>query len=148
MEIYDFAYKRHLACLASLPSFKPAADPTKLTAIQLIDKLGQIEDHVCTIYVCNDKPADAKSKDRVTGLDLSLSSDLALYSCIVKAPTAQTNRDADQNYPEAYASQRGGIYKAGIRVLYVPSDDRYVISTGAPFDPADTYTKYFYREIW
>ena len=72
----------------------------------------QIEDHVRTIYVRNYKPADAKSKDQVTGLDLSLSSELALYSCMAKAFAAQNDRDAEPNYPEAYASTREDIYTA------------------------------------
>ena len=79
MEYNDISFARHLAGLASLNSHhKPAADPATLTPIQLVDKMIQIEDHVRTIYVRNDKPADAKSKDHVTGLDLSLSSELAL----------------------------------------------------------------------
>ena len=113
------------------------AEPANLTAIQLIDKMVQIEDHVRTIYVRNDKPADAKSKDHITGLDLSLSSELALHSCIPKASAAQNDRDAQPNYPEAYASKREDIYTAGIRILYEPSDARHVTSTGAPFDPND-----------
>ena len=86
MEYNDLTFTRHLAVLNSLSSLrKPVADPVNLTAIQLIDRLVQIEDHVRTIYVRNNIPANAKSKDHVTGLDLSLSSDLALYSCIAKA---------------------------------------------------------------
>ena len=109
----------------------------------------QIDDYVRTIYVSNDKPVDPKSKDPlINGLDLSLSSDLALYSCIAKASAAQIIRDADPNYPEAYASQRGDLITAGIRALYMPPDARYVTITGAPFDPSDPYIKYLYREIW
>ena len=84
MDISEIAFKRHLACLSSLSGYKLAFDPTKLTAIQLIDKLVQIEDHVRTIYVRTvpDKPADPKFNDQVTGLDLSLSSsDLAASLC-------------------------------------------------------------------
>ena len=149
MEYNDLSFTRHLAVIATLSSLsKPVADPDNLTAIQLIDKMVQIEDHVCTICVCNDKPADATSKDHVNRLDLSLSSDLALYSCIPKASAAQNDRDAEPNYPEAYASMREDIYTAGIRVLYVPSDARHVTSTGAPFDPNDPQPKHLYREIW
>ena len=70
--------------LPALLLFRVANQLLTLTSIQLIDKLVQIEDRVRTIYVSNDKLelADSKSKDQVTGLDLSLSSDLALYSCI------------------------------------------------------------------
>ena len=64
------------------------------------------------------------------------SSELALYSCIAKASAAQNDRrDAEPNYPEAYASTREDIYTAGLRTFYVPSDARHVTSTGAPFDP-------------
>ena len=109
----------------------------------------QIDDYIRTIYARNDKPVDSKSKDPlINGLDLSLSSDLALYSCIAKASAAQTIRDADPNYPEAYASQRGDLITAGIRALYMPPDARYVTRTGAPFDQNDPYIKYLYREIW
>ena len=93
---------------------------------------------VRTIYVRNDKPVDSKSKDPlINGLELSLSSDLALYSCIAKASTAQTIRDADPKYPGAYPSQREDVISAGIRPLYMPPDARYVTSTGAPFDQKD-----------
>ena len=109
----------------------------------------QIFDYIRTIYVRNDKPVDPKSKDPlINGLDLSLSSDLALYSCIAKASTAQTIRDADPNYPESYPSRREDLISAGIRPLYMPPDARHVTSTGAPFDPNDPYIKYLYREIW
>ena len=128
MDISEIAFKRHLACLASLQDHKLAVEPTKLTGIQLIDKLVQIEDHVPTIYVSTDKPTGPKSKDQVSGLDLFLSSDLAFYSCIAKASAAQTARPADQNYPEAYASQQDDIYMAGIHTLFVSPDARYVIS--------------------
>ena len=149
MEYNDLTFARHLAGLASLnPHRKPVADPATLNAIQLVDKMIQIEDHVRTIYVCNDKPADAQSKDHVTGIDLSLSSELALYSCIAKASAAQNDRDAELNYPEAYASTRQDLYTAGLRILYVPSDVRHVTSTGAPCDPNDQHLKYLYREIW
>ena len=78
MEYNDLTFARQLEALASLSSHrKPVADPANLTAIQLVDKMIQIEDHVRTIYVRNDKPADAKCKDHVTGLELSLSSELA-----------------------------------------------------------------------
>ena len=72
MEYNDLTFARHLAGLASLNSLrKPVADPATLTAIQLVDKMIQIEDDVRTIYVRNDKPADAKSKDhRTTSLVL------------------------------------------------------------------------------
>ena len=143
MEYNDLTFARHLAGLASLNSHrKPVADPATLTAIQLVDKMIQIEDHVRTIFVRNDKPADAKSKDHVTGLDLSLSSELALYSCIAKASAAQNDRDAEPNYPEAYAYTLEDIYTAGLRTFYVPSEARHVTSTGAPFDPTDPHLKY------
>ena len=51
MDIQDYAYNRHLAALASLPNYKLAADPKKLTTVQLIDKMVQIDDYVRTIYV-------------------------------------------------------------------------------------------------
>ena len=108
----------------------------------------QIEDHVRTIYIRNDKPADAKSKDHITGLDLSLSSELALYSCIAKSSAAQNDRDAEPNYPEAYASTWEDIYTSGLRILYVPSEFCHVTSTGAPFDPNNPHLKYLYCEIW
>ena len=38
MDYIDFAYQRHLACLASFSRHKLAVDPTKLTGIPLIDK--------------------------------------------------------------------------------------------------------------
>ena len=80
MEYNDISFARHLASLASLNSHrKPVADPATLTAKQLVDKMIQIEDQARTICVRNDKPADATSKDHVTGLDLSLSSELDLY---------------------------------------------------------------------
>ena len=50
MEYNDLTFARHIAGLASLSSQrKPVADPANLTAIQLIDKMVQIEDHVRTI---------------------------------------------------------------------------------------------------
>ena len=125
MEIQDFAYNRHLAALASLPNYKLPADPKKLTTVQLIDKMVQIDDYLCTIYVRNDKPVDPKSKDPlINGLDLSLSSDLALYSCIAKASNAQQNRDADPNYPEAYPSRRADL----IFVLFICHLMRFISS--------------------
>ena len=79
MENNDVFLALHLAGIASLSSLrKPVAAPANMTAIQLIDKMVQIEDRVRTIYVRNDKPADAKPKDHVTGLDLYISSELAI----------------------------------------------------------------------
>ena len=50
MEYKDLSFAQHLAGLASLSSQrKPVADPANLTAIQLINKMVQMEDHVRTI---------------------------------------------------------------------------------------------------
>ena len=72
MDIQDNAYNRHLAALASLPNYKLAADPKKLTTVQLIDKMVQIDDYVRTIYVRNDKPVDPNFPSLRTRLSMVL----------------------------------------------------------------------------
>ena len=109
MEIRDFAYKRHLAGLASLPGHQPAADPTKLTAIQLIDKLVQIEDNVRTIYVCNDKPTDAKFRTKSLVLIFPLVVTLLYIPVLLKLLLLRRI--------EAYASQGRSWYSRSLCAL-------------------------------
>ena len=128
------ADQQHISRLATaIAPLKSASDPTKLTPIQLIGKLVKIEGYACTIYLTMKNPPDKdEDKDYVTGLPLSLGSDLASYSCIAKASAAQNNRHAEPNYPQAYSATRADRCIAGLRSLHVPPDAAVLMSTGSP----------------